>query len=95
MERAEISRHEVQVFAVLARKPAAWLSNTNIAAELDDVAPRTVRQHTQRLVKLGLVEQREVFPGHRFRLAEKARQRNGGYLDRLNGAAEALGIPLP
>lgn len=94
-ERSEISRHEVEVFRVLAQaKPGAWLSNADIHAATDRVAARTVRATTLKLVGLGLVDQAEVFPSHRFRLSSQAAKRNRGYYDRLHRAAEALGITV-
>jgi hypothetical protein len=47
-----------------------------------------------KLVKLGVVEQAEVFPGHRYRISPFAAKRNRGYVDRLVSAADALGVEL-
>jgi DNA-binding IclR family transcriptional regulator len=93
MERSEVSRHEVDVYRALAAAGSAWLSNNEVAQRAG-VAPRTARAHTLKLVRLGVAEQAEVFPGHRYRIAEFAEQRNRGYVDRLRRAAEVLGISM-
>jgi DNA-binding transcriptional regulator PaaX len=62
MERSEVSRHEVLVYAALSSNKGRWLSNAEIAAALQPgIAERTVRAHTHRLVDLGLLDQAEVF----------------------------------
>ncbi|MEO3856204.1 hypothetical protein [Acrocarpospora sp. B8E8] len=94
MERSEISRHEIEVLKVLSGNQTSWLSNAEIAARAQGVAPRTVRATTLKLVKAGVLDQAEVFPGHRFRLADRAAQRNRGYFDRLHRAAEVFGVEL-
>jgi hypothetical protein len=91
-ERSEISRHEIEVFRIL--KQGGWFTNAQIAEQADSVAPRTVRAITLKLVRLGLVDQAEVFPAHRFRLSDVADKRNRGYFDRLVRAAEVFGIVL-
>jgi hypothetical protein len=92
VERNEISRQEVEVFRVLSAHASQWMTNADIAAECDRVAARTVRAVTQKLVHLGILDLAEVFPGHRFRLSEKAAKRNRGYADRLRRVAEVFGI---
>lgn len=92
MEQNEISIHELRVYLILRNNKTKWLSNTEIAAQIDGIAKRTVRAHTSKLVKAGLVDQAEVFPGHRFRWAVKADKRNGGYLQRLEKAREVFGL---
>jgi DNA-binding IclR family transcriptional regulator len=89
VERNEISRHEILVYQTLAR--GEWISSREIA-EQSGVAHRTARAHALKLVRLGLVEQVEVFPGHRYRLSEHAAQRNRGYSDRITRAAAVLGM---
>ncbi len=89
MERNEISRHEVAVFKVLV--DGGWLTSRDLA-ERASVAPRTARAHALKLVKLGIVDQAEVFPAHRYRLSEFAAKRNRTYMDRLRQAAEVLGV---
>lgn len=92
VERNEISRHEVEVFRVLLLHRTAWKTNRELAADCDRVAYRTVRATTHKLVKLGLLDQAEVFPAHKFKLAEKAEKRNRGYFDRLKQAGEVFGL---
>ena len=88
MERNEVSRHEVLVFkALLEADP--WITAAEIAQRAD-VAPRTARAHALKLVRLNIVDQAEVFPAHRYRIAANASKRNRGYFDRLYRAADAL-----
>jgi predicted ArsR family transcriptional regulator len=88
MEKNEVSLHEVLVYQVLAE--GKWVTNREIA-DRTGVAPRTARQHTLKLVKLGIADQAEVFPAHRYRLSDHAGQRNRGYADRIKRAAEIFG----
>ena len=93
MERNEVSLHEVLVFKAIEASGGRWLTNKEIATSVSgQVSDRTVRAHTLKLVSLGLVEQAEVFPAHRFRLATKADKRNKGYWQRLNHAAGVFGL---
>ncbi len=94
-ERNEVSIHEVKVFRVLADAEKVWLSNKDIADRIEGVMPRTVRAHTLKLVKLGLLDQAEVFPGHKYRLAVTAIKRNRAYLQRIAQAAEIFGLDKP
>ena len=93
-ERNEVSRHEVEVFRVLVAHPQTWQTNADIAQKCSGVAPRTVRAMTMKFVHLGILDQAEVFPAHRFRLAEKASKRNRGYLDRLAREATVFGVSM-
>jgi len=92
MERNEVSTHEIAVFKSLL-EAEGWLTSRDIAT-LAEIAPRTARAHALKLVRLGIADQAEVFPGHRYRIAEFAAKRNRGYVDRLARAANALGIEL-
>ena len=93
-EHAEISLHQLKVYRYLLNA-GSWISNRDIAAATG-VAARTVRQYTLRLVHLGICDQAEVFPGHRYRYSDQAPQRNKAYLLRLQEAekvfGEAMGI---
>ena len=91
VERNEISQHEVTVFRIV-RESHGWLTNRQIAERVNDakVAARTVRLHTQRLVALGIFDLAEVFPAHRYRLAEKASKRNRAYFQRLLAAEDVF-----
>lgn len=94
VERNEVSRQEIEVFRALRVHTQQWMTNKELAAECKAVAERTVRATTMKLVKLGVVDQAEVFPAHRFRLAAKAEKRNRGYVDRLLKAAEVFGVKV-
>ena len=58
----------------------------------DKVAHRTVRAHLRKLVSLGVLDVAEVYPGHRYRLAEKASKRNAGNVQRLQSVASVFGL---
>ena len=92
-ERNEVSLHEIKVFIALRKQPDEWLTNKEIS-ESSGVAPRTTRVHTLRLVKLGMLEQAEVFPAHRYRWSSKASKRNAAYAQRLEVAAEVFGLMI-
>ena len=94
MESIQISVYQVKIFAVLKSATQCWLSNREIGTQLKGVRPRTVSAHTARLVKLGLLEQIELFPEYRYRVSDKAQQRNPKYLVRLAEAARLHGITL-
>jgi hypothetical protein len=94
VERNEISRHEVEVFRALMAHAQTWKTNAELAADCSKVSARTVRAVTLKLVKLGVIDQAEVFPAHKFRLADMAAKRNRGYVDRLHRAAEVFGVRL-
>lgn len=89
MERHTVSEHEVRVFLAL-KSAGGWLTNLEVA-ERAKVAARTARLHTRRLVALGVLDVAEVFPGHRYRIAEKAGRRNAGYVQRLDDAITIMG----
>lgn len=93
MERSEVSQHEVLVIKELCNQYGSWITAKELA-DKTGIAPRTARAHVNKLVKLGLVEMAEVFPGHRYQLSEFASKRNRGYFDRIKRAAEVLGIEL-
>lgn len=90
MERAEISEHEVRIFQFV-RTAQRWVTNKEIASGAH-VSRRTASGHTLHLVKLGIFDQAEVFPGHRFRLSIQAEKRNKAYLLRLLQAEEVFQV---
>ena len=91
MEKNEISVHEVRVFIAVQNITPRWATSSEIAT-LANVARRTSRHHLLKLTQLGLVECADVFPGHRYRIAEKADKRNGGYLRRLEFAVSVFDL---
>lgn len=92
MENNEISQHEVLIFNVLKTNKGRWMTNGEIQKAVKSVAERTVRKHTKRLVDLGLLDLAEVFPAHKYRLSEKAMQRNTAYTKRLQNAVEVFSV---
>jgi hypothetical protein len=94
MERNEVSMHELKVYAALKKRHSKWATHADIYQDVADVSPRTIRAHVLKFVRLGLVDQAEVFPAHRYRLSDKAEKRNKGYVTRLETAAEVFGIEV-
>ena len=90
METGEVSLHRLKVYRFV-RDSSGWLTNHDIAAGAG-VSARTARLHTKGLVDLGVFDQAEVFPGHRFRLSAQAEKRNKAYMLRLNEAEEVFGL---
>ena len=91
MERNEISEQETRLFCALRNHGATWITSRELAKQAK-VAERTARAHLLKFVKLNIVDLAEVFPGHRYRLAEKADKRNGSYITRLMRAADVFGF---
>jgi Fic family protein len=91
MEKNEVSLHEAKLFLVLRNLKAGWITSRE-AAKASGIAARTARAHLLKLAQIGIVEQAEVFPAHRYQLASKADKRNGGYLRRLEAACEVFGL---
>lgn len=90
METNEVSLHQVKIFRVL-ESSTGWISAKEVAAAAG-VADRTSRAHLLKLVNLGIADQAEVFPSHRYRLSEIADKRNKTYLQRIRQAAEVFGV---
>lgn len=91
MEKNEISAQEVSVWNVFKSNPNKWLSNKEIQGLSENVALRTIRAYTLKMVKLGLIDVAEVFPSHRYQISEKHSKRNTGYSLRLEKASEVFG----
>ena len=88
-ETSEISEHLVRIIDFV--KTSEWCSNSEIANGAN-VAYRTARLHTFNMVKLGLFDQADVFPGHRYRYSEQADKRNRALVTRIDQAREVLAI---
>lgn len=84
MSLDEISWHEVKVYQVLRSNPDTWMSNRDIANAIGNIADRTVRAHTRKLVRFKLVDEARVFPGHKYRYSK---QGDPSYSQRLDHAA--------
>lgn len=85
MEKSEVSLHEAKIYQALST--GQWFTSKGLAAAAN-VSWRTARHHLHRLVELGLLDQAELFPGHRYRLSEFASKRNAAYKSRLDRAVE-------
>jgi hypothetical protein len=90
MEGNEISLHQVKIYRFL-KQAQGWVTAHDIAKGAQ-VAERTARSHALRLVKLMILDQAEVFPGHRYRLSPMAMKRNQGYIKRLEQAQDIFGL---
>jgi DNA-binding CsgD family transcriptional regulator len=91
MEKNEVSIHEAKLFVALAKNGTEWRTSKELA-KVAGLNERTARAHCYKLAKLGLVDTAEVFPAHRYRMADKADKRNGGYVRRLRAACEVFGL---
>jgi hypothetical protein len=89
-ETHKISAHMCRVFAYV-KESGGWVTSQQIAKGAR-VAPRTARAHALRLVRAGLFDQAEVFPSHRYRLAETAEKRNKGFYQRLEEAGRVFDV---
>jgi hypothetical protein len=54
--RDEGSVHEVKVYRVLAAHKEQWLTNKEIATLAEGVSERTVRAHTNKLVRMQVID---------------------------------------
>ena len=84
METNEVSEHLCKVF-MCVRSSNGWVTAKDVSAA-SGVAERTSRAHLSRLVKLGLFDQAETFPAHRYRMSTKAGKRNISMLQRIESA---------
>ena len=89
METSEVSLHQVKVFQCL--ESGGWVTAKEVAGKAG-VADRTARAHLLKLVHLGVADQAEVFPAHRYRLSEMADRRNKAYVQRIHAAMEVFGL---
>jgi predicted ArsR family transcriptional regulator len=90
METNEISLHLVKVYEAV-KSSGGWMTAREIA-DRSGVAGRTARAHAARLVALGVFDQAEVFPGHRYRVSSLADKRNKAFVQRLTEAKSVFGL---
>ena len=90
MERSEVSLQEVKMYLALKANASAWFTSKELAKKTAG-NERTARAHLLKLVRLGIVDQAEVFPAHRYRISDKASKRNVAYVQRLETACEVFG----
>lgn len=91
METSEISVHQIAVYDFV-KSAGRWVSMKDIISGTG-VKRETVGNHCRRFVKLGIFDQAEVWPGHRFRFAELAEKRNPAIIARVFAARNALNMP--
>lgn len=92
MERSEISQYQIAIYFAFKNRPDQWMSNADVAAVADGITPRTVRAHTHRLAKLGVLDEATVFPANRYRLAVKRNEDAEEHCQRLERAAQVFGM---
>lgn len=100
MESSEISTHQARVYKFAAERQGKTVGGTTVqgwftASELAEgaqIAPRTARAHALSFVRLGVFDQAEVFPAHRYRLSELADKRNVAMVRRLKEALVIFGL---
>jgi hypothetical protein len=92
MERSEISQYQIAIYFAFKNRPDQWMSNADVAAVADGITPRTVRAHTHRLAKLGVLDEATVFPANRYRLAVRRNEDAEEHCQRLERAAHVLGM---
>lgn len=90
MEGNEISEHQARIYAFL-KSAQGWVTAKDIEKGAN-VGGRTARLHALNLVRLLIVDQAEVFPGHRYRLSSMAAKRNQTYVKRLEEALDVFGM---
>lgn len=90
MEKNEVSLHQLKVY-LFVRDAKKWVTNVDITNGVG-FSNRTVRMHTKNFVELGIFDHVEVFPGHRFKVADKPEVRNKAYFQRLQQAIEVFGL---
>ena len=88
MENKEVSVHEAKAYNFI-KQQTGWVTHGQIA-EGAGIAERTARAYTVKWGRLGVIEQAAVFPGHRYKLADKAA--NNSYVRRLETVCQILGI---
>lgn len=88
MERNEISRHEIAFFHA-AKSADGWRTAKELA-DTAGIAHRTGRAFALKFVRLGIADQAEVWPAHRYRWSKMADKRNRSYVQRLEQASEVF-----
>jgi predicted transcriptional regulator of viral defense system len=92
MEKNEVSIQEARLFKHMNKiGQSKWVTSKD-AAKDSGVNARTARMLLLKLTRMGILECAEVFPAHRYRMAEKAGKRNGGYVTRLEQVCEIFGL---
>lgn len=86
----EITEHLARV-AIDLRKRGDWATAIEVAAT-SGVAGRTTRHHLTRLVKVGVVELVEAFPGHRYRWSTAPSEKCEAFVVKLDAVIGALGL---
>jgi len=83
------SEQEISLYRILSGSPEKWFTHSELA-KTSGIGARTVRSHTLKFAKHGLVECRRVFPGFRYRWIKKPSKQAQQYLDRLRSSEEVF-----
>jgi hypothetical protein len=92
IEVREILLDEILIYRALCQSRGRWLSERQLAQQIQGITIRSIRILCLNLVKRGLVEQPSVFPMHRYRLSAAATRPEHPYVRRLEDAAVAFGL---
>lgn len=90
METSEISLQQVKIYDFV-KGAKGWVSSKDIV-KATDCARETVGVHCRKFVSLGVFDQAEVWPGHRYRVAKLADKRNKSIVKRLEDAKAVFGL---
>jgi Rha family phage regulatory protein len=86
----DISAHRVRCYFAL-KHAGTWMTNQEISKSAK-VSQRTARQYTKLFCEERIIERLRISPGHQFRIASDAGQRNELFIRELELAAEVMGI---
>jgi len=84
----EISPHLTKVYRSFDVDD--WKTSASIAAAVE-ISPRTARKHLLALTEAGVLEQKDLFPGYRFRLIPKPSPAARKLIGEIEAAAEVFG----
>ena len=90
VERNEVSLHEVKFWLAINE---SWKTSKQLQQEAG-LGGSTARMYCRKFVALGICDQAEVFPAHRYRKSDKAAKRNLAYVQRLEQAVSVFSEEL-
>lgn len=92
MAQKKISVKEVLIYKALLVNKGEWLKNSELETVLGEAAPRTIRKHTERFTKIGLIEKADLSPAPRYRWSEAGAKKNQRYVGRLEAMSQVLDL---
>lgn len=87
----KVSPQFLLVATTLQSRPNEWLTSADIAKRSENLAERTVRAHTKKLVEMGLLEVGATFPSYHYRWSEKGATQHAEYVRQIETAKEIFG----